>query len=113
MLNKSLLEQYPDLVKEIRNQTEGLENLRDLQESTKDSKTNAAIAELAALLVDNTRNSIELAREIEKEVSAIDDAKIREVLRMRYLDGVTWREIGDIFDMEPASVMKAVRKYYS
>ena len=111
MLNKSLLEQYPDLVKEIRNQTE--ENLRDLQESTKDSKTNAAIAELAALLVDNTRNSIELAREIEKEVSAIDDAKIREVLRMRYLDGVTWREIGDIFDMEPASVMKAVRKYYS
>ncbi len=113
MLNKSLLEQYPDLVKEIKNQTGRLEKLRDLQETNQDPETAASIADLAVLLIKNTANSIELARKIEAEVFAIDDARVREMLRLRYLDGLTWREIGEIFDMEPASVMKVVRKYYS
>lgn len=113
MLNKKLLEQYPDLVKEIKHQTQRLEDLRILQESTDEPKTAESITELAVLLIKNTANSIELAKEIEKEVSAVDDARIREILRMHYLDGMTWREIGEAFDIEPASVMKAVRKYYS
>lgn len=113
MLNKSLLEQYPDLVKEIKNQTGRLEKLRGLQETNQDPETAASIADLTVLLIKNTASSIELARKIEAEVSAVDDAKIREILRMRYLVGMTWREIGEIFDMEPDSVRKAVRKYYS
>lgn len=113
MLDKSLLEQYPDLVKEIKNQTGRLEKLRDLQETNHDPETATFIADLTVLLIKNTASSIELARKIEAEVSAVDDAKIREILRLRYLDGLTWREIGEIFDMEQASVQKIVRKYYS
>ena len=113
MLNKSLLEQYPDLVKEIKHQTERLEKLRSLQETNQDPETAASIADLAVLLIKNTANSIELARRIEAEVFAVDDARVREMLRLRYLDGLTWREIGEVFDISQERVQKVVKKYYS
>lgn len=47
--------------------------------------------------------------EVEKTMEEIDDARARNIIRMRYMDGMEWNDIADKLD--DGSTMDSVRMY--
>ena len=51
--------------------------------------------------------------EIEASVSEVPDPRIRTILRLKYIDGHTWREIGRRYGKGASWGFKKIEKYFS
>jgi len=102
------LNQYRYLNKEIDRKIESLEFWRNkilnitgtLSDMPKSNKRSDTIADGIATIndIEKTINQeidelIELRKEIEDKINAVDDPKLRELLKCRYLDCKSWEEI--------------------
>lgn len=102
------LSQYQYLNKEIDRKIESLEFWRNkilnitgtLSDMPKSNKRSDTIADGIATIndIEKTINQeidelIELRKEIEDKINAVDDPKLRELLKCRYLDCKSWEEI--------------------
>ena len=61
--------------------------------SDKVGNTAAKIADLTAEINREIDRLVDLRREIEKTISAVQDDTLRELLRFRYIDGEKWETI--------------------
>ena len=104
------LSQYQYLNKEIDRKIQTLEfwknkilnitgTLSDMPKSNKRSDTIAdgiaAINDIEKTINQEIDELIELRKEIENKINAVEDPKLRELLKCRYLDCKTWEEIGE------------------
>jgi len=102
------LNQYRYLNKEIDRKIESLEfwrnkilnitgTLSDMPKSNKRSDTIATgiatINDIEKEINKEIDELIELRKEIEDKINAVDDPKLRELLKCRYLDCKSWEEI--------------------
>ncbi len=56
---------------------------------------------------------IGMVDEIEVFISEVPDPRIRTILRMKYVDGRTWREIGRRYGKGPSWAFKKIEAYFS
>lgn len=54
----------------------------------------------------------EMIEEIEQFISGVDDPRIRTILRMKYIDGKTWREIGRKYGKAHQWAYNKVERYF-
>ena len=102
------LNQYRYLNKEIDRKIESLENwknkilnvtstLSDMPKSNKRSDVIsdgiAIISEIEDTINKEIDNLINLKKEIENKIDQVEDPKLRELLKCRYLDCKSWEEI--------------------
>ena len=102
------LNRYKYLNKEIDRKIESLENwknkilnvtstLSDMPKSNKRSDVIsdgiAIISEIEDTINKKIDNLINLKKEIENKIDQVDDPKLRELLKCRYLDCKSWEEI--------------------
>ena len=59
----------------------------------------------------NIAESYRLAAEIEIYIQSIDDPKMREIMRCRFLDCMNWSEVGKENFMDPDHARRLVREF--
>lgn len=59
------------------------------------------------------RELIGMIGEIETFISGVTDSRIRTILRLKYIDGRTWREVGRRYGKGPSWGFKKVEAYFS
>ncbi|MGN1414041.1 MAG: hypothetical protein ACI4WY_07340 [Anaerovoracaceae bacterium] len=59
----------------------------------------------------NIEESDRLATEIEIFIQSIDDPKMREIMRCRFLDCMSWSEVGKENFMDPDHARRLVREF--
>lgn len=109
MTAKSYLEQYRHLDNEIKIKQEQLSRLRELAESVSpfgsgisSGETSDKVGRTAAKLVD-AENEIKeminrlvaLKNDIEKIIESVENAKLRQILTLRYINGRTFEKIAE------------------
>lgn len=67
--------------------------------------------ELRSLWVEKRLDALEQYIKIEKYISDVEDAEIRLIMRMRFMDLKDWDEIGQKLNYDRTSVSKKVRRY--
>lgn len=82
---------------------------------TQNSGSHNSIQEKIALLKDKYFECLKLAIDeyykIEEYIEVVDDSEIRTIMRYRYLDLMTWEDIGEAVHMERTTVSKKLRNY--
>lgn len=59
------------------------------------------------------RELIGMIGEVEVFISGVTDSRIRTILRLKYIDGRTWREIGRRYGKSPSWAFQVVMNYFS
>lgn len=54
--------------------------------------------ELRDELAEELRRQLAIRREIEEAIRALEDERLRELLRLRYLEGLTWERVAENMD---------------
>lgn len=62
---------------------------------------------------DSLKKADGILLEIEEGIDSIPDARIRMILRLRYLDGKKWETVSGFFGMSPDWARKAVDGFFS
>ena len=52
-----------------------------------------------------------MVAEIEEYISTVEDPRIRTILRLKYVDGLSWRSIGDKYGRGPSWAFEKVRRH--
>lgn len=66
-----------------------------------DDPLQRAVEEMLALrdeLAEELQRQVALRREIEGAVQQVEDERLRELLRLRYIEGLTWEKVAERFD---------------
>lgn len=70
---------------------------------------------MIGLLEEEIKNNIEksekAAEEIERYIQTVDDPKVRELMRSRFLDCLSWEKVGKVNYMSPDHARKIVRNF--
>ena len=61
--------------------------------------------------VEKRISALEEYLKIENYIDSVDDPETRTIMRLRFLDLLTWEEIGEVVHMERTSVSKKIRKF--
>lgn len=64
------------------------------------------LVELRALLFDRLLDSTALRMDIEHSISGINDERLRLLLELRYIDGLTWEKVADKMRIEYRWVLR-------
>lgn len=59
----------------------------------------------------NIKESETAAEEIEQYIQTVDDPKVRELMRSRFLDCLSWEKVGKVNYMSPDHARKIVRNF--
>ena len=51
------------------------------------------IVELQNLLTEQLKNLVSLREDVERAISAVEDVRLRQLLKFRYIEGMKWEEI--------------------
>ena len=52
----------------------------------------------------------EIVLEIEAFLEQVEDPMTRRIIRLKYIDGLTWRDVGDEVHMDPSSCYRKVKR---
>lgn len=77
-----------------------------------DLKVPAMIVTLKDEIEKNIRKSEELATEIEVYIHSIEEPRLREVMRSRFLDCLSWEEVGKKNYLAPDYARRMVREFF-
>lgn len=64
------------------------------------------IDELTEQLVERRLETVRLRRELEDAIAAVEDWKLRQLLRYRYVDGMKWERISEVMGYERRHVTR-------
>lgn len=76
-------------------------------------KAEAARNEVIALLEDRQRRCEEKMLEVEQYIDKIEDAELRQIFEMRYMEGKKLHEIAEKLNQERSGIGKKIRNYLS
>ena len=68
------------------------------------------IAELQAELGADLERSVELHRTVSRAISAVEDSRARLLLRLRYIDGLTWERVAEKMGCDERSARRIHKK---
>lgn len=71
----------------------------------------AMIGLLEEEIENNIEKSEEAAEEIERYIQTVDDPRLREIMRSRFLDCMSWEKVGEANHMSPDHARKIVREF--
>lgn len=91
---------------EIKRNTEALQSLKRYN-STDDIK-----GAYSALIQAQTDELIKQKERAEAYLNNIDDAQVRVIAKMRFIDLKTWSEIGDALNYDRTAVYNIAKKYF-
>lgn len=125
-MTRQRLEEYFDLKREIENQKERLAKLRSTRESPSSPRIDdMPRSNFAANRIENQTVSIDAmetvlnrditraqreALKIERAIQSVPYSRNRELLRLRFLDGLTWAKVADKLDISEkwASILASI-----
>lgn len=141
MISKEILIQYSDLqeeVKEVRERIEKTEkqiakieeegNVKDtvsggsggIQHFVIDgfpypeySRKKTLLYSRKATLTSLEMELLELTNQVEEYIANIDDSKMRRILTMRFIDNLSFEQIGKIMGYDRTSISKKIDKFLS
>lgn len=88
---------------------------RILEIKREDNPDADALRELSALYSSMRERILTELAQAEREIQGVPDPRLRRVLRLKYLDGLTWTQIAVRVDGRPdtgESIRKAVQRYF-
>ena len=62
-------------------------------------------------LVEKDAELLKMLNEVEDYIDAIDDSRIRQIMRYRFIDNMTWEEISEVVYDSKESARKAIERY--
>lgn len=71
----------------------------------------AMIGLLEEEIENNIEKSEKAAEEIERYIQTVDDPRLREIMRSRFLDCMSWEKVGEANHMSPDHARKIVREF--
>ena len=92
---KEELEQYIDLHKEIEELNRAIEAAERKKELLKERQRRAQQEELRIL----------------EFINSVSDSRIRRAMQYRYIDGLSWEEVGKRVNYDRSTLSKLVNKY--
>lgn len=78
-----------------------------------DNIINKAVNIEKKILKDRLKKAKSLEKEIRVFIMSIDDSQIRQIIEYRYIDDLTWQEVGNIMNMDRTTVHKKLKRYLS
>lgn len=99
-------------IKEFGDGVSGIQ-IKDIitQSSIKGSSIQERLVELKDKWYEKRISALEEYLKIENYIDGVDDPEIRLIMRMRFLDLMTWDEIGEKTYQERTTVSKKVRRF--
>lgn len=121
-MNEKELNRYYYLKKEVEDLEErietydvGVSSVRvkelNVDSSPQFSSIQEKVVELKDKWMQKRVEALEEYIKIESFIDRVDDAEIRVLLRYRYLDLLSWEQIGEKVFMDRTSVSKKIRKF--
>lgn len=121
-MNEKELNKYYYLKKEVEDLEErietydvGVSSVRvkelNVDSSPQFSSIQEKVVELKDKWMQKRVEALEEYIKIESFIDRVDDAEIRVLLRYRYLDLLSWEQIGEKVFMDRTSVSKKIRKF--
>lgn len=121
-MNEKELSKYYYLKKEVEDLEErietydvGVSSVRvkelNVDSSPQFSSIQEKVVELKDKWMQKRVEALEEYIKIESFIDRVDDAEIRVLLRYRYLDLLSWEQIGEKVFMDRTSVSKKIRKF--
>lgn len=121
-MTESELSQYYKLRKEVEDLEvrikefgEGVSGIEIKDIITQSSGKRESIQEKLMLLkdkwVEKRIRALEEYLKIESYIDSVDDPEMRTIMRLRFLDLMTWEDIGGVVHLERTTVSKNMRKY--
>lgn len=104
-LTKEEVESYQALLKEVKHQAARLQRLKA------QGKPSEVTEALKKRIAQSILKSEKLVLKIEIFISTVEDARIREILRMKYIDDRTWKEIARVFGITETHSRRIVSNY--
>jgi len=105
-LTKEEVESYQPLLREAKHQRERLQRLND------QGKPSEVIEELMKRLSQSIIKAEKLILKIEIFIGNIEDPRIREILRMKYIDGMTWKQVARAFFIVDHHARRLVNEFF-
>ena len=120
-MSEKELSQYYWLKKEIKSLEDKIEEFGDgvsavkIKDTIGGSSEHISIqekkTELISKLLDARITALEKYIEIERYIESVEDSEIRLIMRYRFLDLMSWNEIGNELHYDRTSVSKKLRQY--
>lgn len=108
-------QEIDDLENRIKEFGDGVSGIAIKDIITMSSGKHESLQEKLILLkdkwVEKRISALEEYLKIENYIDNVDDPETRTIMRLRFLDLLTWEEIGEVVHMERTSVSKKIRKY--
>lgn len=76
------------------------------------AKTNELLEKQISLFLNLQEKCLTEENEILDFIFKIDDSKMRQILKFRYIDGLSWIQTGHKLDMSPESVKMAHNRFF-
>ena len=70
------------------------------------------IAELTIIIEENNETLRKQLKKIEVYIQAIEDPKVRVLMRCKYIDCMSWRKVGAVNHMEESTARKIIREFF-
>jgi len=70
-----------------------------------------ALKRLKETLSRKSDELLEMLNDVEEYMDGIDDGEIRALIRYRYIDGMSWREVGKAVHMNEDAARKKLERY--
>lgn len=110
-----LRKEVEDLEVRIKEFGEGVSGIEIKDIITQSSGKRESIQEKLMLLkdkwVEKRIRALEEYLKIESYIDSVGDPEMRTIMRLRFLDLMTWEDIGGIVHLERTTVSKNMRKY--
>lgn len=110
-----LKKEVEDLEERIETYDVGVSSVRvkelNVDSSPQFSSIQEKVVELKDKWMQKRVEALEEYIKIESFIDRVDDAEIRVLLRYRYLDLLSWEQIGEKVFMDRTSVSKKIRKF--
>lgn len=78
----------------------------------KDDEIQSKIRQLIITLTERRKDFICYAIEVESELESIDDMEMRQILEYHFIQGKSYREIGDIIHMDYSAISRKVSNFF-
>ena len=70
-----------------------------------------ALKRLKETLSRKSDELLEMLNDVEEYMDGIDDGEIRALIRYRYIDGMSWRDVGKAVHMNEDAARKKLERY--
>lgn len=113
-MTKEELSNYIWLKHEIKSQKERLQRAEGKTQPSREADLDLPIAgiTLKEEIKESIKNAEARAIEIEQFIQSIEQEKLREILRSRFIDGLDWKKVGEVNYIDPDHARRIVRRFF-